>query len=431
MEMVCAINPLTGEYECGTGGWAGPKPGDPDMTNLLLKATAAFGGIDVEWTFPNINPSAVAYTEIYRSLLPDPESAVRIMFAQGNFYFDVINDPPEARNRYYYWIRVHSIYGTPGDLIGPASATAKSRIEQTIEELTGKIDNGVLAQSLKQQIDRIQLNALGIDQEILDRAANDDALGARVDVVGAHSGETRALLQQEVLARTSANEAFVSTVNTVYATLNGNISSVQTQVTALSTDVSALAAQVTRLEAQVGDDLAQVMQQMQVKIDTVDGKVTAIGALWTAQVNVNGLIGGFGVYNDGRVVEAGFDVDRFWVGRTGANKRKPFIIENNVTYIDDAAINKLTFSKLRDEQGTFIVENGKIKAQYLQVGTLVVNAAQSDNWVASVTGWKLSADGTFEINGVGTGYRLKINNSGFYLTDTATGVVIVELGKFL
>lgn len=431
MEMVCAINPVTGEYECGTGGWAGPKPGDPDMSNLLLKATAAFGGIDVEWTFPNINPSAVAYTEIYRSLLPDPETAVRIQFWQGNFYFDAIESTPDTRIRYYYWIRVHSIYGTPGDLIGPASATAKSRIEQTIEELTGKIDNGVLAQSLKQQIDRIQLNALGIDQEILDRAANDDALGARVDVVGAHSGETRALLQQEVLARTSANEAFVSTVNTVYATLNGNISSVQTQVTALSTDVSALAAQVTRLEAQVGDDLAQVMQQMQVKIDTVDGKVTAIGALWTAQVNVNDLIGGFGVYNDGRVVEAGFDVDRFWVGRTGANKRKPFIIENNVTYIDDAAINKLTFSKLRDEQGTFIVENGKIKAQYLQVGTLVVNAAQSDNWVAGVTGWKLSADGTFEINGVGTGYRLKINNSGFYLTDTATGVVIVELGKFL
>lgn len=188
---------------------------------------------------------------------------------------------------------------------------------------------------------------------------------------------------------------------------------------------------MTTLETEVNGNIAQAMQQMRTEISVVDGKVVAIGALWTAQVNVNGLIGGFGVYNDGRIVEAGFDVDRFWIGRTGANKRKPFIIENNVTYIDEAAINKLTFSKLRDEQGTFIVENGKIKAQYLQVGTLVVNAAQSDNWVAGSTGWKLSADGNFEINGVGTGYRLNINNRGVYLTDTTTGVVVVELGVLL
>lgn len=411
MEMVCAINPLTGEYECGTGGWAGPKPGDPDMTNLLLKATAAFGGIDVEWTFPNINPNAVAYTEVFRSLLPDPETAVRLTFWQGNFYFDAIESTPETRVRYYYWIRVHSIYGTPGDLIGPASAVAKSRIEQTIEELTGKIDSGVLAQSLKQEIDRIELNALGITQEMLDRQANDDALGARVNVVGAHSGETRALLSEEVLARTSANEAFVSTVNTLYATLNGNIAGVQTQVTALATDVSALATQVSRLEAQVGDDLAQVMQQMRAEIQTVDGKVTAIGALWTAQVNVNGLIGGFGVHNDGRIVEAGFDVDRFWVGRTGANKRKPFIIENDVAYIDDAAINKLVFNKLRDETGSFIVQNGRIQAKYLEVGTLVVNAAQSTNYVPGASGWALFANGDLEFNGPAAGGgRLTMNN---------------------
>lgn len=425
MEMVCAINPLTGEYECGTGGWSGPKPGDPDMTNLLLKATAAFGGIDVEWTFPNINPNAVAYTVIYRSLLPDPATAIQLVFAQGNFYFDAVD-----RNvRYYYWIRVHSINGTPGDLIGPASATAKARIEQTIEELTGKIDAGVLAQSLKKEIDRIELNSLGITQEMLDRAANDNALGVRINEVSAYTGTTRALLQEEVVARTSANEAFVSTVNSLYATLNGNIAAVQTQVVALSNNVQTLASKVDRLESQVGDDLAQVMQQMQAKIDVVDGKVVAIGALWTAQVNVNGLIGGFGVYNDGRIVEAGFDVDRFWVGRTGANKRKPFIIENNIVYIDDAAINKLVFSKLRDETGSFIVSNGKIQAKYLQVDTLIVNKAQSNNYVPGVSGWYMGPDGTVEINGVGTGGRMIITPTLIRILDAA-GMLRVRMGMW-
>lgn len=419
MEMVCAINPLTGEYECGTGGWAGPQPGDPDMSNILLKATSAFGGIDIEWTFPNINPNAVAYTAISRSLLPDPDTANVIKIAQGNFYYDQIESTPDTRVRYFYWIRIYSIYGTPGDLIGPASAVAKSRVEQTIEELTGKIDSGVLSQSLKQEIDRIELNALGITQEMLDRAQNDDQLGVRINEVSAFTGDTRALLQEEVVARTTANEAFVSTVNTLYTTVQGNIASVQTQVTALTTDVSALAEQITRLEAQVGEDLAQVIQQMQVKIDTVDGKVVAIGALWTAQVNVNGLIGGFGVYNDGSVVEAGFDVDRFWIGRTGANKRKPFIVENNLVLIDEAAINKLTFSKLRDESGAFIVENGKIKAEYLTVGQLIVNNAQSDNYVAGTTGWALRANGTFEFNGPAAGGgRLTITNQLIQVFDS-------------
>jgi len=428
MDTVCRINPLTGEYECGTGGWAGPQPGDPDMSNILLKATAAFGGIDVEWTFPNINPNAVAYTTIYRSLLPDPDTANVIKVAQGNFYYDAIESTPDTRVRYYYWIRIMSIYGTPGDLIGPASAVAKSRIEQTIEELTGKIDAGVLAQTLKKEIDRIELNALGITQEMLDRQKMGTDLGVRIEQVSAFTGDTRALLQNEVLARTTADSAFVSTVNTLYATVNGNISAVQTQVTANTTQISALAQQVTKLEAQVGDDLAQVMQQMRAEIQTVDGKVTAIGALWTAQVNVNGLIGGFGVYNNGQTVEAGFDVDRFWVGRTGANKRKPFIIENDVTYIDDAAINKLTFSKLRDESGSFIVENGKIKAQYLTVGTLIVNNAKSDNYVAGVSGWILNANGTMEFNGPAPGGgRLSISNQLILVYDAA-GKLRVRLG---
>lgn len=404
---VCTLDAM-GNATCGTGDWNGPKPGDPDMTHLLIKATAAYGGIDVEWTFPSINPNAVAYTIIYRSLLPDPETATVLRFAQGSFYFDAV----EKSVKYFYWIRVVSIYGTQGDLIGPASATAKDRIEQTIEELTGKIDAGVLAQTLKSEIDRIELNHLGITQEMLDRQANDDALGVRISEVSAFTGDTRALLQEEVLARTSANEAFVSTVNTLYSTLNGNIAAVQTQVTALVNEVGALAQQITTLETEVNDNLAQVMQQMQTKIDVVDGKVVAIGALWTAQVNVNGLIGGFGVYNDGRTVEAGFDVDRFWIGRTGANKRKPFIIEGNIVYIDEAAINKLTFNKLRDETGSFIVANGKIQAKYLQVETLVATAAQSPNYIAGQRGWSFRADGTVEINGnvVGQG-RLQITNN--------------------
>lgn len=412
MSQVCTVT-ASGDYVCGTGGWGGPKPGDPNTSDLLISAVPAFGGIDVTWTWPDTFPEAVAYTTIYRGLSADfAGAAVLVAAAAGNFYYDRIERG--VTTKFYYWIIVHSIYGTPSRLIGPAWANAKPRIEEMIEDLTGQIDNGVLAPALKAEIGRIELNHLGITAEQLARQNEDDALAAQITTVGAYTDETRALMQQEILARTEQGSAFVSTVNTLWAEVNGNNAAVQTQITALVDGQQALAQQITTLETQFGEDLAQVSQNMQTKIDVVDGKVVAIGALWTAQVNVNGLIGGFGVYNDGRTVEAGFDVDRFWIGRTGANKRKPFIIDSGVVYIDEAAINKLTFSKLRDESGSFIVANGKVKAQYIEVDTLVARQAQSPNFVWNQTGWAFAADGTFQMNGTGGGGRVMMQNSGFY-----------------
>lgn len=427
MSQLCIVT-ASGDYVCGTGEWTGPKPGDPNTTDLMLRATPAFGGIDLYWTWPDTFPEAVAYTTIYRGTTEDFNAAVvHVGAASGNTYYDRIER--NVVTKFFYWIVVHSIYGTPSHVIGPAWATAKPRIEEMIEDLTGQIDNGVLAPALKNEIARIELNALGITDEILKRAQEDDALAAQINVVGAYSDESRALLQQEVLARTAQGEAFVSTVNTLWAEVNGNIAAIQVQQTAMVNDIAALARQVTNLETQVGEDLAQVLQTMETKIELVDGKVVAIGALWTAQVNVNGLIGGFGVYNDGNSVEAGFDVDRFWVGRTNANKRKPFIIENDVTYIDDAAINKLTFSKLRDESGSFIVENGRIKADYLSVDALEVNHAQSSNFVHKVSGWSLNADGTMYLNGIGGGLRREMSATYDRYYNTNNGVLVIEIGE--
>lgn len=375
--LVCTMD-AEGNSSCGTGGWVGPRPGDPNTANILITATPAFGGIDVNWTYPDINPEAVAYTKLFRSLLPNANTApLHRAAVQGSFFYDQINN--DSSTVYYYWIQVVSVYGTVSDMIGPAWATAKPRIEHMIEDLTGKIDAGVLAQALKADIARIELNHLAITQEMLDRDEADDALGVYVNQIEAHSGETRALLQQEVLARVDQGEAFVSTVNTVYAELNENIAAVQTEVTALVTTVGALAQEVTRVEAEFGDNLAQVEQSLSTSIQTVNGKVVEIGALYTVKVNVNGLAGGFGIYNNGQEVEAGFDVDRFWIGRTSANKRKPFIIDGGIVYIDEAAINKLTFSKLRDEAGAFIVTGGKVKAAYIQADQLEVEYAKIKN----------------------------------------------------
>jgi hypothetical protein len=165
----------------------------------------------------------------------------------------------------------------------------------------------------------------------------------------------------------------------------------------------------------------------------VNGKVTEIGALYTAKVDVNGLIGGFGVYNDGTSVQAGFDADLFWVGK-GNKKRKPFIIDTGTgeTYIDDAVINKITFNKLRSADGNLIVDSttGKMKAQYLDAENLTVRNAQSINYSAGVAGWKLSSNGTFQMVGNSSSGKTIQDFNGIRVYDSS-GVVRVKIGNLL
>lgn len=447
---------------CGTGGNNIPKPGDPS-NNGVLSATPAYGGIDINWTFPTTNPFAVAYTTIYRARTSDFNTAILLApQVGGGFYYDKVDPGVE----YFYWITFVSINGTVGEVIGPVSAVAMSSIDKTIQDLTGKIDNGVLAQSLKAEIARISENAVAIideakervdsqwelalqilgQQEITDetvtkvfqetkerkeadtamvtsinllyaqaggnaaaileeatvranadealgqritsvlakvdensaaivteqtaRADADGALGRSIETVSAATAKNAAAVQTESEARANADGALGRRIDTVSATAEGAVAATRDETVARIEADKVLAQRITTTETTLGKDIAQVQTNMEAKIDTVDGKVVKIGALYTAKVNVNGLIGGFGIYNDGTEVEAGFDVDRFWIGRTGANKKKPFIIQDDKVYIDQAVIYSLTFTKLRAEDGSVIVENGKLKAQYIDADNI-------------------------------------------------------------
>jgi hypothetical protein len=319
--------------QCGVmGTGSGTRPGDPDG-NSILTASPAFGGIDVTWSLPTTNPHAVAYTILYRGILPDFNSAIVIANAGGNFFYDKSTN--ETSLTYYYWVRLVSINGTVGELIGPASAAARPPIADVITGLTGKIDVGTLATSLRNEIDKVEFYHDIFLNERSVRVAADIQFGSLLAQYSADLDQLQFYLGNEIIARQIGQDNLLGSVNTVALASEQNIAAVQTT--------------------------------LQTNISSVDGKVTAIGALYTAKVSVNGLIGGFGIFNDGTEVEAGFDVDRFWIGRTQTNKRKPFIIQNGEVFIDQAVINQLTFTKLRDEAGSVMVEDGKLKADYITV----------------------------------------------------------------
>lgn len=553
---------------CGTGGWGGPLPGDPD-NNSVLSATPAFGGIDVSWIYPATNPYAVAHVLLYRGILPDFNSAMFIATVGGNFFYD--KSTVNAQLTYYYWIKIVSVNGTIGALIGPASAVAKPTIDNMIELLTDKIDAGSLAQSLKTELGKITLNyaelvsevsnrvaannalsaALAtvqsgvnsaltyISQEVTSRQDGDSALVTQVNSVAAANASNLALIQQEQTARVTADNSLSLQISTVAATAATNAASIITEQQARASADSALATSISNLSTAannsnktysqttaptgtlvIGDlwfdtddtnkayrwngsawvltadtrifstaSTVSTIEQSKIgysalasdsatpfdgdgttivysvasyptatypeyavnrtrildKVGVINWNVTLAGVakplVWlvgfplatsikrvgvtgpsgevasletalTAQKTLNDgfkamytvklntvtstgekIVGGFNLYADATGVEAGFDVDKFWIGRTDGTKKKPFIVSGGQVYIDQAVINTLTFTKLRDESGLVMVENGKIKADYLKVNEILGGSFASYAWPASGTGFYLGPSG--------------------------------------
>lgn len=199
---------------------------------------------------------------------------------------------------------------------------------------------------------------------------------AWVDVSDDRIGANVAAIVAENTARADADTAITTSLTTALSAISSNTAAISTEATTRATADTALAVSITSAQTTLNGNIAAAETRLDTSIATVDGKVTGIGARYTAKLSVNGLIGGFGVYNTGTEIDAGFDVNNFWIGKDNTYKRKPFIVAGNETFIDEAVINKLTFTKLRDEAGAVMIEDGKIKAGYVSTkGLSVTNAA--------------------------------------------------------
>ena len=396
---------------CGTGIFDSVvRPSDPD-NNLVLTASPAFGGIDVAWSLPTVRPYAVAHVLIYRSLLNTFASAIRIAAISGDSYYDKL----DTSLTYYYWIQVVTVNGTYLDVVGPASAQARPVISRVIEQLSGQIDRGMLAESLKASIDTIPVLSAGLAQEVTDRIQGNQALTNTINQLQIQVGDNATLISQETTQRTTQYSALAGQINALGTRTDDNTTAIVAETLARTSATEALTLQINTAQSTLEGNIAAVQTFAQTGITSINGTLTQIGALYTARLTVNGLVGGFGVYNDGSTVEAGFDVDTFWVGRTQSNKRKPFIVADGEVFMDQAVINSLTFTKLRDESGSLLVQNGKVKAQYLQVNELNAGGFTGWGWpTVGSSGGHMSSTGLLLGNYQDRGYLVFVADNGFF-----------------
>lgn len=355
---------------CGTGGWSGPKPGDPD-NNSVLSAVPAYGGVDLSWTYPATNSFAVSYVNIFRGLTDNPDLAVRRQRTSGDFYFDKEDSP--GIQEYFYWIQFVSINGTYADWIGPVSCTPLASIDEVLTQLSGKINEGVLSQSLKDEFGKITLLKTELDAEIAARLSGNTAMADALSAVQSETAQALTLLSSEITQRTTADESLLDSVNVLAVGMGDNAAAIANEALARATDMSAVATQISTVQTTLNGQIAGVETTMGAAIQDMEQTKDKLNSLYTVKLTADGLAGGFGLVNDGSSVQAGFDVDTFWVGRTQADKLKPFIIDGDTVFLSNT----------------------------------VVPTIESNNYAAGVSGWKIRKDGPAEfqdiiIRGTGT-----------------------------
>lgn len=274
--MTCTAN------VCGTGGWTGPLPGDPD-NNISLMAVPKYGAIEVSWTYPTTNSHAVAYFKVYRGINSVFEQAVEHQIVSGNFLMDRLD--LTDRTRYYYWIRVVSTHGTEADPIGPASAVALPFADEILSAISGKITFDLLDADLRNGIERIDLFDRNLAKEILDRVAGNASLADALENVRSDTGEALTYALSRITQQTSDTEALATSVTALAAGLAEAKAAIVTEQTVRATEDEAMANEIEILYSGLEDNQAAILNEQTTRVNALGALATTVSGLSTQYQN--------------------------------------------------------------------------------------------------------------------------------------------------
>lgn len=274
--MTCTTN------VCGTGGWTGPLPGDPD-NNISLMAVPKYGAIEVSWTYPILNSHAVAYFKVYRGTNSVFEEAVELRIASGNAFLDKLE--VGDLTRYYYWIRVVSTHGTEADPIGPASAVALPLTDEILGAISGKITFELLDADLRNGIERIDLLDRNLAKEILDRVAGNASLEDALEHVRSDTGEALTYALSRIAEQSSATEALATSVTALAAGLADAQTAIVTEQTVRATEDEAMASDIQILYSGLEDNQAAILNEQTARANELEALATTVSGLSTQYQN--------------------------------------------------------------------------------------------------------------------------------------------------
>lgn len=263
--------------QCGTGSGNFPQPGDPDLNSPILTAVAQLNGIRLSWTYPGLNAHALAHIVVYRATVDNFALASEIAVATGSWYLDPV--APVTATRYWYWIRLVSVNGTLGEIIGPATALMGTVSDYVLDLIGDGLTLANLGQHIRDKVAQIITNAANLAQEIQDRIAAVGVLGSMLETLQADLDEVDTLIGQEIIDRVDGDEALLSQINYILALSGDNAAAILTEQTVRADADSALANLITIVEAQTGDNTAAIIDEATARTNADEALASQINAI--------------------------------------------------------------------------------------------------------------------------------------------------------
>ncbi|HGW3275512.1 TPA: phage tail protein, partial [Klebsiella quasipneumoniae] len=245
-----------------------------------------------------------------------------------------------------------------------ANATAISSLQTKVSDIDGKVT--------------AQTSQLSSMQSKVDASSSKvDQLSKTISDSQSTQASLNTSLQSQIDAQASANIKNQADLNSATT----SIASIKSTQATQATQISAMAKTQTDMTASLNSQSASI-QTLQEAVSNND----ALNSTWMVkmQTNNNGqkYAAGIALGVDGKNMQSQFLVqaDRFaLINTSNGNTTTPFVIDNGVTYMNAAYI-----------------KDGSI-------GSAKVGDLMSSGFQENVRGWRISRDGTMNINGSGPG----------------------------
>ena len=267
-----------------------------------ISATGTLFGMIVKWAFPATGAADTAYTEIQYATLSDYSDAALL-------------------GQFAYPTNTHQIQGLQGDLVqyyrgrlidkignvGAWSAWTSGRTDasaaKVLDLLNGQITSTQLHQSLSTEISRIGENATAISTETQARTDADSALTTQINTVSAVAAAKNKTYRQAAAPASGMvagdlwfdsddnNKAYrysgTSWDLTDDARISANAAAIQTEATARADADSALSSSISTVQTTVDGHTSSIQTQAT--------SINGLSAQYTVKIDAGGKVAGFGL----------------------------------------------------------------------------------------------------------------------------------------
>ncbi|MGA6101743.1 hypothetical protein ACPESL_06120 [Psychrobacter pocilloporae] len=195
----------------------------------------------------------------------------------------------------------------------------------------------------------------------------------RFDAVLSEIDGNKAAISLESKTRVDEIKALAEQTETIRADFEDNAGVMQTQITANATATSALSKRTDTIQSTVDDNTAS--------IQTIQESIDGVSVKWSIKADVNGVVGGIALGNDGETVDFIVRSGSFAIQGQSGSKSVPFVsypdgtvIDGEVipagNYLDDAYIRRASIDTLDIKGNAVTVPVSAFTEGSIEVGSL-------------------------------------------------------------